>query len=162
MLRGCVRSFLVDAPSASPCPDPAVPLPSAAPKRSRWKRILRWTLISMCVLVVCVGLAVKDHIRTLNSLRKIPGTKAYVMDYYVDYNIGEVRAKGIDVEHVENSVIGTLLPKWSHALAMRLKSRFMPQRIEAIDSDHHCSTLMLHPKLGDVFFGRNFDFLHDA
>jgi predicted choloylglycine hydrolase len=161
MAVGPQWEHLVDE-SAAPCPEPATPTPPIAPKRRRWSRILRWTLISLGVLVVCVGLLVKDHVRTLYSLRKIPGTKAYVMDYYVDYNIGEVRTKGIDVQHVENSVIATLLPNWTHALAMRLKSKFMPQRIEAIDSDHHCSTLMVHPQQGDVFFGRNFDFLHDA
>jgi hypothetical protein len=124
--------------------------------------MLKWTLLSLGVLGVCIGLLVKDHVRTLYSLRKIPGTKAYVMDYYVNYNIGEVRSKGIDVQHVENSVIATLLPAWTHSMAMRLKSKFMPQRIEALDNGHHCSTLMVHPHEGDVFFGRNFDFLHDA
>src|SRR5262245_53752194 len=101
---------------------------------------------------------VKDYIRTLYSLRQIPGTKAYVMDYYVDYHIGEVRAHGVDVKHVDNSVIGVLLPGWTQSIAMRLKSRFLPENIEAIDSGHHCSTLMLHPQQGDVYFGRNFDF----
>jgi predicted choloylglycine hydrolase len=152
----------VDDESATPCPDPAAPAPPAVPKRSRWKRILRWTLISLCAFVVCVGFLVKDHVRTLSSLRKIPGTNAYVLDYYVDYNIGEVRARGIDVERVEGSVISVLLPKWTHSIAMRLKSKFLPDRIEAIDTDHHCSTLMLRAKQGNVFFGRNFDFLHDA
>ena len=40
-----------------------------------------------------LGYALKDHIRTLNSLRRIPGTNAYVMDYYVDYHMAEVRGK---------------------------------------------------------------------
>lgn len=135
---------------------------SSGPRRPRWKRVLKRTAIGLCVLVLCGAFLVKDHVRTLSSLRKIPGTKAYVMDYYVDYNIGEVRANGIDVSRVESSVITVLLPRWAHAIAMRLKSKFLPENIAAIDSDHHCSTLMLHPKNGDVYFGRNFDFFHDA
>jgi hypothetical protein len=103
-----------------------------------------------------------DYYRTLSSLRKIPGTKAYVMDYYVDYHIGKVRARGIDVAHVEDSVIRTLLPEWTTPVAMQLKSRFLPQRIRSIDTDHHCSTLMFRAKDGNVYFGRNFDFMHDA
>src|SRR3954449_4576206 len=88
------------------------PSRAAPPKTARWKQYLKRTVIVLVVLVLCAGYALKDHIRTLNSLRRVPGTNAYVMDYYVDYNMGEVRAHGLDVDHVEDSLIGALCPRW--------------------------------------------------
>ncbi len=104
----------------------------------------------------------RDYYRTLHSLRRIPGTKAYLMDYYVDYHIDEVRAHGVDVKHVDDSVLGVLLPKWTLPVAVRLKSRFLSEQIEAIEAGEHCSTVTLHSKKGHVFFGRNLDYKHDA
>jgi predicted choloylglycine hydrolase len=84
------------------------------------------------------------------------------MDYYVDYHIDDVRAHGIDVKHVEDSVIAALLPKWTHTIAMGVKSRFVPEKIETLEPGDHCSTIALRANDGDVFFGRNFDYKHDA
>src|SRR6185436_2421144 len=81
-------------------------------KRGRWKRRFIRAAIVLSVILLCVAFVLKDHIRTLASLRRIPGTKAYVMDYYVSYNLAEVRAHGIDVNHVENSLMATYFPKW--------------------------------------------------
>src|SRR3954470_19393408 len=98
-------------------------LPLAAPpvKPPRWKRLLKRTAIVIALLALCAGYALKDHIRTLNSLRRIPGTNAYVMDYYVDYNMVEIREHGIDVKHVENSLIAVFCPRWIKPAVARLK-----------------------------------------
>ena len=131
-------------------------------KRRRWWRIFRRLLVVLAILLLIVGYSLKDYYRTLSSLRRVPGTKAYVMDYYVDYHIDDVRANGIDVKHVEDSVIRALLPKWTHSIAMSVKSRFVPEKIETLETGEHCSTIALRAKNGDVFFGRNFDYKHDA
>jgi hypothetical protein len=131
------------------------------PISRRW-RVIRRGLVVVAVVLLCAGYAGKDYYRTLHSLRRVPGTKAYVMDYYVDYHIDEIRAHGIDVDHVEDSLIGVLLPRWTHPIAERLKWVFLDQKIEPLETGEHCSTVVLHPKNGDVLFGRNFDYFHDA
>lgn len=131
-------------------------------KRWRWRRIFGRVLIALGVVLLCVAFLLKDYYRTLHSLRRVPGTKAYVMDYYVDYHIDEIRTHGIDVDHVEDSVIRVLLPKWILPIATRLKSVFLEEPIETIPTGHHCSSVMLQAKGGDVFFGRNLDYKHDA
>jgi hypothetical protein len=131
-------------------------------KARRWRRIFGRVLIVLGIVVLVVAYSLKDYYRTLNSLRRIPGTKAYVMDYYVDYHIDEIRANGIDVKNVEDSVIGVLLPNGTHAIAKSLKSRFLSEPIETLDTGDHCSTVTLRANDGDVFFGRNFDYFHDA
>ena len=131
-------------------------------KAGRWKRLLKRTAIVLTLLALCAGYALKDHIRTLNSLRRIPGTNTYVMDYYVDYNMAEVRAHGIDVGDVENSLIGVFCPGWISPAVARLKSAYLEEPIATIDTGEHCSTVMLHANNGHVYFGRNFDYKHDT
>ena len=67
--------------------------------------------------MLCAGYALKDHIRTLYSLRRIPGTKAYVMDYFVNYNMADVRAHGMDVDHIEDSLLAVFCPRWIAPIA---------------------------------------------
>jgi hypothetical protein len=131
-------------------------------KTGRWRRYFKRTVIVLAVVVLCAGYALKDHIRTLNSLRRIEGTNAYVMDYYVDYNMAEVRANGIDVDDVENSLIAVFCPRWIKPVVTRFKSAYLDEAIETIPTGEHCSTVMLHTTNGHVYFGRNFDYKHDA
>jgi hypothetical protein len=131
-------------------------------KRGRWKRRFIRAAIVLSVILLCVAFVLKDHIRTLASLRRIPGTKAYVMDYYVSYNLAEVRAHGIDVNHVENSLMATYFPKWMMPFAGRLKNAYLSQPIATIPPEEHCSTVVLHSNDGHVYFGRNLDYKHDA
>lgn len=138
------------------------PTAAVPPKRPRWKRLLKRTAILLTVLALCAGYTLKDHIRTLNSLRRIPGTNAYVMDYYVDYNMAEVRAHGIDVDQVEDSLIGVFCPRWIKPAVARLKGAYLDEPIATILTGEHCSTVMLHTQNGHVYFGRNFDYEHDA
>src|SRR5262249_10200959 len=114
------------------------------------------------VLVLCAGYALKDHIRTLDSLRRVPGTNAYVMDYYADYNMDEIRAHGIDVDHVEDSLIGVFFPRWVKPFVSQLKGAYLDEPITTIAAADHCSTVTLHTNDGHVYFGRNFDYEHDA
>ena len=136
--------------------------PGAASKPRRWRRLARRTLIALGIVALCLGYLLKDYYRTLHSLRRIPGTNAYVMDYYVDYHIDDIRAHGIDVNHIDDSVLGVLLPRWTLPIAMRAKSALLPKRVQTLETGEHCSTIMLHPEHGDVFFGRNFDYFHNA
>jgi hypothetical protein len=141
-------------------PKEAQPVPAEKPRR-KW-RLFRRLLLALAIVLLCVGYAVKDYYRTLHSLHRVPGTKAYVMDYYVNYHIDEIRAHGIDVDHVEDSLIGVLLPRWTHPIAERLKHVYLVEKVEPIETHEHCSTVVLHPKDGDVLFGRNLDYSHDA
>jgi Acyl-coenzyme A:6-aminopenicillanic acid acyl-transferase len=131
-------------------------------KPGRWKRRLKRTSVVLLVLLLCTGFALKNHIRTLNSLRRIPGTKAYVMDYYVDYNMAEVRANGIDVDQVDDSFLAVFFPKWILPVAERLKKSFLPEAIETIPTGDHCSTVAFRAANGHMFFGRNLDYYHDS
>ncbi len=145
----------VEAPASPPLP-PAV-------KRRRWKRVVRWTVLATLAIAAVVAYLLKDHIRTLRSLRHIPGTNAYVMDYFVDYNIDEVRAHGMDVDHIEDSLIGVFFPDAIAKIATELKGRFLDEKIETIPTGvDRCSTVCLHTPNGHVLFGRNLDYLHDA
>lgn len=129
----------------------------------KWRRRLKWLAAALLAVVALSAFAVKDYVRTLQSLRRIPGTNAYVMDYYVNYHIDEVRARGMDVGNVEDSLIRTLLPDFVAPIATRVKRTFIPQDVQTIDAaGHHCSTLAVRSESGEVFFGRNFDWWHDA
>jgi hypothetical protein len=142
--------------------EPKAAIDGSPAKPPRWKRLLKRTAIVLTVLTLCAGYALKDHIRTLDSLRRIPGTNAYVMDYYVDYNMAEVRDHGIDVDHVEDSLIGVFCPRWIMPAIVRLKGAFLDEPIATIPTGEHCSTVMLRTNNGHVYFGRNFDYEHDS
>ena len=139
------------------------PASQVAPRKpSRWKRYLKRIVIVVTVLVLCAGYVLKDDIRTLDSLRRIPGTNAYVMDYYADYHMDEIRAHGVDINHVEDSLIGVFCPRWARPIVSRLKGAYLDQPITTIANTDHCSTVTLHTNDGHVYFGRNFDYEHDA
>ncbi len=106
--------------------------------------------------------SLKDYVRTLQSLRKVPGANAYVMDYYVDYHIDEIRTRGIDIDNIQDSLIETLFPDFVAPMAKGIKRRYLPDDITTEPVTHHCSTVALRSNNGEVFFGRNFDWHHDA
>jgi hypothetical protein len=142
---------------------PAETTVTAACKCGRWRRRLRRTALATLVLFLVVGYAVKDHVRTLCSVRRIPGTHAFVMDYYVDYHIDKIRAHGMDVHNIEDSYVGTLLPDFVVPMAARLKRVYLQRKIEIVEEKgDHCSTVALRSNNGDVFFGRNLDYSNDA
>lgn len=137
--------------------------PSPPAKRRRWKRILRWAVVSVFAVIALGSFLLKDHIRTLRSLRHVPGTNLYVMDYYVDYNIDQIRSEGMDINHVEDSLIQVFFPDWIASIATALKGQFIDEKVEIIPVDvKRCSTVAVHTPTGQVMFGRNFDWKHDA
>jgi hypothetical protein len=137
--------------------------PPAAPKPRRWKRRLAYAAIAALALFLAAALVVKDHVRTLCSLRRVPDTNAFVMDYYLDYHMDKIRAGGMDVHHIEDSCLGTLLPDFLMPIATRLKHAYLSEEIKAVnDRADHCSTVALRSSSGDVFFGRNFDYDNSA
>ena len=132
-------------------------------KRGRWRRRLRWAAIATLVIFMVAAFFVKDYVRTLYSVRRVPGTNAFVMDYYVDYHIDKIRNHGMDVRNVEDSCIATLFPDFVQPMAKRVKRAYLPHEIKVVEeSRDHCSTVVLHAQNGNVFFGRNFDYDNDA
>lgn len=131
----------------------------------RWKRLLRWGVVGLIVVALAGAFLVKDHLRTLTSLRRVPGTNAYVMDYYAHYNIDEIRASGVDVHDLEGSYISALLPDFAVPIANRVKRAYLPNRIETVRENvprHRCSAVAIRSKQGQVFVGRNLDYHNDA
>ncbi len=132
-------------------------------KPGRWKRLLKWIFAVTLALFALLAFLVKDDVRTLLSLRRVAGTNAYVMDYYGDYRIDKIRDRGMDVGNIEDSCLETLLPELVLPIAERLKRAYIPDHITTVEDDgHHCSTLAIQSKRGDVFLGRNFDYFNDA
>jgi hypothetical protein len=127
----------------------------------RLHRFLGRSIVTTAIVLLLAAIVLQDHIRTLHSLRRVPGTNAYVMDYYVDYNLAEVRAHGIDVSHVEDSFINVYFPKWIAGIASRVKAFYLTEPITTMAAGEHCSTVVLHTD-GHTYMGRNFDYSHDA
>ncbi|MEZ6125580.1 MAG: carcinine hydrolase/isopenicillin-N N-acyltransferase family protein [Planctomycetaceae bacterium] len=136
---------------------------SSAPQKKRWRRWLKWAAGATLAGLLIVAYLCRDHIRTLQSLRRVPGTNAYVMDYFCDYNLDEIRRNGMNPNQMEDSFIDAFFPQLVSAFAKRVKRAFIPGDTNTFDTEaDHCSTVMLRSADGDVFFGRNFDWPHDA
>jgi predicted choloylglycine hydrolase len=134
-----------------------------APKPHRWRRRLRRLTVAIVVLLLLLTYLIWNDVRTLQSLRRIPGTNAYVMDYYGEYNMDEILVAGMDVNHIEESYLRAFFPDFVVPVANWLKGAFVPDCIETLPVDgHHCSTVALRTDRGDVIFGRNFDWMNDA
>lgn len=120
------------------------------------------TLAALAAMTILAFL-VRDYVRTLWSLQRVAGTNAYVMDYYCDYHLEEIRSGGMDVQCIEDSCIRTLLPDLLVPIVTRIKRVYVPTELNTVDGrGHHCSTVALSSQSGHVFFGRNFDWPHDA
>jgi Acyl-coenzyme A:6-aminopenicillanic acid acyl-transferase len=136
---------------------------TASPKPGRWKRCAKLASFTTLVLIAVSAFVVKDYVRTLMSLRRVAGTNAYVMDYYLDYHIHEIRKHGIDVHNIEDSYLATLLPDIVLPVAEHLKRSYIPEQIATVgESGDHCSTVAIKSTGGDVYFGRNLDYRNDA
>jgi hypothetical protein len=141
----------------------AAPAAGSTRRPRRWKCWLKGAAILGLLIFAVISLAIRDHVRTLQSLRRVPETNAFVMDYYVDYHIDEIRRRGMDVDNIEDSLIETLFPDFIKPIATRIKRSYVPKQTTTTTSGaHHCSTLAIRANDGSVFFGRNFDWHHDA
>ena len=133
------------------------------PTPGRWKRRLRWTGLVLAVALALFAYAIKDHVRTLQSLRRVPGTNAYIMDYYVDYNLDEIRANGIDMNNVDDSFLAVFFPDILVPVLRRSSDETASIDIQPLGADaHRCSTVVSRVAGAKVLFGRNFDWKHDA
>lgn len=136
---------------------------SAPQKPRRWKRRLKWAAFLAVAVLGTLAFLGRNYIRSLQSLHRVAGTDAYVMDYFCDYHLDEIRVRGMNPHRVEDSCIETLFPDVVVPIANRIKRAYIPDEINQDDSAmHHCSTVTLKSDGGDVFFGRNFDWPHDA
>ncbi len=147
----------------SQVPDPTRNI--ADRKQRRWKRRLKGVAVFTSALVVVAVFVLKDPVRTLTSLRRVPGSNAYVMDYYVNYNLDEVRSRGVNVDDLEGSFIKALLPDFAVPIANRVKRAYIPSSIETMKAsagNHRCSTVAIKSEQAQVFFGRNLDYRNDA
>ncbi len=108
---------------------------------------------------VIVGVAVKDHVRSLWSLRRVPNTDLYVMDYYGAYDLREVRERGMDVTDPEAGLIRVFLPTWLVPVADHINGPGARDWSETRPAGpaHCCSTLSARTKDGHTYVGRNFD-----
>jgi hypothetical protein len=149
-----------ERPDSTPAAGP--PAPKARP-RGRWKRYARRAAVLVLVVAVAVAFVLRDHVRTLRSLRHVPGTNAYVMDYYVDYNIDEIRENGMDVANVEDSLVDVFFPDLIAGIGRSVKGLFIDEPLNTTTTEiQRCSSVALHAPGGHSFFGRNFDWMHDA
>lgn len=132
-------------------------------KRKRWRRRLKWAAILMVVSFTIFLILIRNHIRTLNSLRRVPNTNVYVMDYYCDYGLEKIRREGMNPHEIEDSFIGAFFPNAIASIARRVKRLYISKNINRSEPDSdHCSTVSLRSKDGRIYFGRNFDWPHDA
>ncbi len=100
-----------------------------------------WAVLVLNVLTF-VYLA-RDHIRTLGSLRQVPGTHLYVMDYYCAYNMEAIRQRGINPSDVEGSLIRAYFPELLVPIAMRFYEYFKP---DSLYYQKPSSTLLAPPQ----------------
>jgi predicted choloylglycine hydrolase len=138
---------------------PQAPSPT---RRSRWKSRLKWLGLITLAAVLVAAFIVKDYVRTLSSLRRVPGTNAFVMDYYLDYHLDEIRQRGMDVKHLDDSCLETLFPDFTLPVMSYFKRQYLPKPVRTTDhKGDHCSTIVLSQD-DRVFFGRNFDYYNDV
>lgn len=132
-------------------------------KPRRWRRFLTRFAIFALICTLIGAFLIRNHIRTLSSLRRVAGTNAYVMDYYVDYNMDEIESNGMDVHNIEDSCIETFFPDFVLPIAQNVKRAFIPEKIETTqDEGQHCSTLFVESADGKCYFARNQDYYNDA
>lgn len=139
--------------------------PLAPEKRPRSinRRLKRGLLIAVSMLAIgaaAFGVVARNHIRSIWSIRRIPNTKMYVMDYYAAYNVEELEKSGTDPDDVEGSLFRALLPDVLVPIAEMISGHKKGDR-DWHTSRHSCSSLFVATQEGKMLFGRNFDWSHD-
>jgi len=131
-------------------------------RRFLLRRSSAW-IATAAVFARCTAWLV-DPLRSMASLRKIPGTEVYVMDYYADYRSETLREEGMNPGAIEDSLIAMYFPPGVSNFFQSIKRFFVPAGVNEF-SPHAdaCSTVTLKSQDGKaVYFGRNFDWPHDA
>ncbi len=136
-------------------------------RRRRWLRAFTHVALALTVLlllgVLLLAMLVKDHVRSLWSIRQVPGTKMFVMDYYGSYNLEEIRKHGIDVGDPVGSLVRVTLPGFLvRFIADHTRDKLPPPKEPIRRAVHSCSTVAFRNREGEVLLGRNFDWMHDA
>ena len=133
---------------------------SAKPRKLSFFKLSALFIVAFALIGLILT---RKHLRTLLSLERVPGTNAYVMDYYVGYNLDEIETGGMDVHNIEDSCIKTFFPDFILPIAQNVKRWFIPEKIETTtDAGHHCSSLFLRDENGTCYFARNHDWKNDA
>jgi hypothetical protein len=69
----------------------------------------------------------------------------------------------MDVDEIEDGLIRVFFPDVLEPIALGSKDNFIDEEVETLPPGaHRCSTVVLRNGRGDVLFGRNFDWKHDA
>lgn len=140
---------------------PAIQQSEPTARRSRWRKIAKWSAAVLLLILAVVAWAIEDDVRTLSSLRQIEGTNAYVMDYYCDYHLEDLR-DGIDINHVEDELIDAYFRAVVAVVAKRVRTSFVPETLEILPSDtEFCSTVAYRNEQGEMLVGRNLDWKHE-
>jgi len=147
-------------------PVPLQPLDRPPRSRKLLRAAGRVALVLAALLLlgaVALIVAFKDPLRTMGSLQRVPGTKMFVVDYYGDYNLKEIREHGMDVADPIASFARVLLPEWLARLAAEsTRNQIPPVREPVRRPAHSCTTVAFRTREGQVLLGRNFDWMHDA
>lgn len=140
---------------------------SISPRANRLRafgRLCAWTLAFTVLIAGILAYAVRDHVRTLQSLQRIPDTRLYVLDYYANDNFHEIRSRGMDVSDIEGSVLRTLFPDFLLPVVQFARQRFLGDEVVVTRAaaTERCTTATTRDSNGQVLFGRNFDWKNDA
>lgn len=138
--------------------------PASQPPR-KWRRRFKRAVLAIVACLIVGGsaflIAARDHIRSLWSLRRIPDTKMYVMDYYGDYNAAGLALHGTDPDDIPGSMIRNFFPGFLVPIGEAVGGHAKGHRAWR-KGDHSCSTAVVRNDKGEVLFGRNFDWMNDS
>ena len=127
------------------------------------KKIIPSFVLLIIVVLLISGFILRNPIRTLLSFKRIPKTNMYVMEYYGDYNIDEVYKNGIDIKNIEKSIIRVYFPNYIEEFLFKLiPGGGVVRNVKYKKKGYACSTVSFMNENGNVFFGRNLDWEHDA
>lgn len=139
---------------------PAIQQTEPIARWTRWRKKAKWSAAVLLLIAAVVACAIEDDVRTLASLRQIEGTNAYVMDYYCDYHLEDLR-DGMDINHVEDEFIDAYFRPVVAVVAKRVRTAFVPETLEILPSDtEFCSTVAYRNEQGEMLVGRNLDWKH--
>lgn len=122
------------------------------------KRILLYLLITFLSVSLLILILLRNQIRTITSIKRIPGTQMYYMEYYGDYNIDKAYNNGVDVKNIEKSVLDLYFPKF---LSKIIYDKIVPKNGVVNNNSGGCSTISYKNKDGSILVGRNLDFDND-